>query len=106
MNYHSTDSMTLSFLVEEISRVPLSRYFYDKIYNLFGQSNYITWNSDASGTTTGFSDLVMTGRDWANFGNYLMTQMGENTCLGSFFNDGIKTAAVTGNANDAHYDYP
>lgn len=105
MNYHSTDSMTLSLLVEEISGMPLSRYFYDKIYTFFGQSNYMTWNSDASGTTTGFSDLVMTGRDWANFGNYLMTQMSENTCLGSFFNDGIKFAVVTENANGAHYGY-
>ena len=105
MNYHSTDSMALSLLVEEISGMPLSRYFYDKIYSSFEQSNYMTWNSDASGTTTGFSDLVMTGRDWTNFGNYLMTQMGENTCLGSFFNDGIKSAVVTENANGAHYGY-
>lgn len=105
MNYHSTDTMTLSLLVEEISGMPLSRYFYDRIYTSFGQSNYMTWNSDNSGTTTGFSDLVMTGRDWANFGNYLMSQMDENTCLGSFFKDGIENAVVTGNANGAHYGY-
>ena len=65
----------------------------------------MTWNSDNSGTTTGFSDLVMTGRDWANFGNYLMSQMDENTCLGSFFKDGIENAVVTGNANGARYGY-
>ncbi|MGB0785467.1 MAG: serine hydrolase domain-containing protein [Alphaproteobacteria bacterium] len=105
MNYHSTDTMTLSLLVEEISGVPLSQYFYDKIYRAFGQSNYMTWNSDASGTTTGFSDLVMTGRDWTNFGNYLMSQMDENTCLGSFFIDGIDNAVATGNPNGVRYGY-
>ena len=105
INYHSTSSIAVSLLVEEISGMPISRYFYDKIYSSFEQSNYMTWNSDASGTTTGFSDLVMTGRDWTNFGNYLMTQMEENTCLGSFFNDGIKSAVVTENANGAHYGY-
>ena len=37
----------------------------------------------------------MTARDWAGFGDYLMTQMENETCLGAFFKEGIENAVST-----------
>jgi len=105
MNYHSTDTLALSVLVEDISGIPLSKYFYENLYKSFGKSGYMQWTSDNFGTTVGFSDLVMTARDWAFFGEYLMKQMKENTCLGSFFQDGIINAVHTGKKNGSRYGY-
>ena len=105
MNYHSSDTLTLSVLVEDVSGMPLSQYFYDKFYKSFGKSGYMHWTSDKSGTTVTFSDLVMTARDWAYFGDYLMTQMEDKTCLGSFFKDGVDNAVSTGKKNGSRYGY-
>jgi len=105
MNYHSTDTLALSVLVEDISGIPLSKYFYENLYKSFGKSGYMQWTSDNFGTTVGFSDLVMTARDWAFFGEHLMKQMKENTCLGSFFQDGIINAVHTGKKNGSRYGY-
>lgn len=35
MNYHSTDSLTLSLLVEDIASAPLSQVFYENLYKNF-----------------------------------------------------------------------
>ena len=105
MNYHSTDTLALSVLVEDVSGMPLSQYFHDIIYKSFGKSGYMHWTSDKSGTTVAFSDLVMTARDWANFGNYLMAQIEGDTCLGSFFKDGVDNAVDTGKKNGSRYGY-
>jgi len=105
MNYHSTDSLALSVLVEEVSGMQLSRYFHENAYKTFGQRGYMQWTSDADGTTVAFSDLVMTARDWANFGRFLMAQMRDDTCLGSFFRDGMANAVETGKKNGSLYGY-
>jgi len=104
-NYHSSDSLALSVLVEEIAEMPLSKFFYENVYSNFGQNNYMHWTSDASGTTAAFSDLVMTARDWANFGQFLMTQKLNKTCLGEFFNEGVRVAVDTGKSNKSKYGY-
>ena len=105
MNYHSTDSLALSILVEDISGQSLAKYFYANLYKKFGESNFMQWTSDKNGTTVSFSDLVMTARDWANFGQYLMTQMINKSCLGNFFSDGIHNAVGTGKKNGSKYGY-
>lgn len=104
-NYHSSDSLALSVLVEEIAGMPLSKFFFENVYSNFGQNNYMHWTSDASGTTAAFSDLVMTARDWANFGQFLMTQKLNKTCLGEFFNEGVRVAVDTGKSNKSKYGY-
>ena len=105
MNYHSTDSLTLSLLVEDIASAPLSQVFYENLYKKFGKSGYMQWTSDKAGTTLGFSDLVMTAQDWANFGNFLMEEKKKKSCLGNFFNEGVKNAVNTGKSNGSKYGY-
>ena len=105
MNYHPSGTLALSVLVEDVSGMPLSQYFHDKFYKSFGKSGYMHWTSDKSGTTVAFADLVMTARDWAYFGDYLMTQMEDKTCLGSFFKDGVDNAVSTGKKNGSRYGY-
>ncbi len=105
MNYHASDTLALSVLVEDIAGFSLSKIFHDKIYTKFGESNYLHWTSDKSGTTVAFSDLVMTARDWANFGQYLMLQIRNKTCLGNFFQEGIENSVSTKNDNGAKYGY-
>ena len=104
-NYHSSDSLALSILIEEIAGMPLSKFFFENVYSNFGQNNYMHWTSDAYGTTISFSDLVMTARDWANFGQFLMTQKQNKTCLGEFFNEGVKVAVDAGKSNKSKYGY-
>ena len=105
MNYHSTDSLALSVLVEEISGQSLAKYFYTNLYPEFGEHNFMQWTSDKNGTTVSFSDLVMTARDWANFGQYLMMQKIKKSCLGDFFSEGVEESVDTGKENLSRYGY-
>jgi CubicO group peptidase (beta-lactamase class C family) len=52
-----------------------------------------------------FSDLTMTARDWANFGKFVMEEKKSNSCLGSFFNEGVTNAVSTGKENGSRYGY-
>lgn len=105
MNYHSTDTLALSVLVEEIAGSPLSHVFYNQLYQKFGQSGYMHWTSDKSGTTVAFSDLVMTARDWVNFGVFIMREKKAKTCFGNFFTEGVENAVGTGKTNGSKYGY-
>ena len=51
------------------------------------------------------SDLVMTARDWVNFGQFLMTEKKTKSCLGQFFNEGVSTAVNAGKKNGSKYGY-
>ena len=105
MNYHSSDSLALSILVGEIAKKSLANYFQETLYNQFGESGFMQWTADKSGTTVSFSDLTMTARDWANFGKFLLTQKKEDTCLGKFFNEGVNKSVNTGKKNGSKYGY-
>jgi CubicO group peptidase (beta-lactamase class C family) len=96
MNYHSSDALALSVLVEEAAGMPLSDFFYQKLYSKFGKDGYMHWMADKIGTTASFSDLTMTAKDWANFGKYLMKEKKSKSCLGSFFNEGVTTPSKQG----------
>ena len=63
------------------------------------------WTSDTSGTSAAFSDLVMTARDQANFCQFLITQKQNKTCLGEYFNEGVRVAVDTGKSNKSTYGY-
>lgn len=104
-NYHSSDSLALSILVEDITDIPLAQYFQEKLYSEFGENGFMQWTSDKSGTTVSFADLTMTAKDWVNFGNFLLLQKKSNTCLGKFFNDGIDKSLNTGKKNGSRYGY-
>ena len=56
---------------------------------------YMIWVTDRNGTTVGFGDLVMPARDWLKLGSYVMQEMIAETCLGKFFDEGMKTAVTT-----------
>ena len=105
MNYHSSDTLALSVLVEEISRKSLATVFHDKIYSNFGKDGYMHWTADKRGTTVSFADLTMTARDWANFGKFLLDEKKSGSCLGRFFNDGVRNSISTGNKNGSRYGY-
>ena len=105
MNYHSSDALALSVLVEEAVGMPLSDVFYQKLYSKFGKDGYMHWTADTIGTTVSFSELTMTANDWANFGKYLMEEKKSKSCLGSFFNEGVTNSVKTGNKNGSKYGY-
>lgn len=105
MNYHSSDSLALSVLVEDIAKIPLAQYFQEALYNQFGESGFMQWTADKSGTTVSFADLTMSARDWANFGQFLLTQKKSDTCLGRFFNEGVRKSVNTGKKNGSKYGY-
>jgi len=95
MNYHSSDTLALSVLVEDIAGKPLSDVFHQHIFQKFTGDGYMHWTADQSGTTVTFSDLVMTAKDWARFGRFIMTERRNNTCLGAFFSEGMQNAVAT-----------
>ena len=105
MNYHTSDALALSVLIEEVAGMPLSDFFYQKLYSKFGKDGYMHWTADKMGTTVSFSELTMTAKDWANFGKYLMEEKKSKSCLGSFFNEGVNNAVDTGNKNGSKYGY-
>ena len=104
-NYHSSDSLALSILIEDITDIPLAQYFQENLYSKFGENGFMQWTSDKSGTTVSFADLTMTARDWANFGQFLMKQKKSDTCLGKFFNEGVSKSVNTGKKNGSRYGY-
>ncbi|QGG80500.1 serine hydrolase [Litorivicinus lipolyticus] len=105
MNYHSSDSLALSVLVEDIVKKPLAQYFQKTLYSQFSESGFMQWTADKSGTTVSYSDLTMTARDWANFGQFLLKQKKSDTCLGKFFNEGVSKSLNTGKKNGSRYGY-
>ena len=104
-NYHSSDTLALSILVEEITNEPLAKVFHDNLYTKFGSSGYMHWAADKNNTTTPFTGLVMTAIDWAKFGKFIMTEKKASSCLGSFFNEGVANAVKTGMKNGSRYGY-
>ena len=97
MNYHSSDTRALSVLVEDIAGKPLSDVFHQHVCQKFSGDRYMHWTADKSGTTVTYSDLVMTAKDWARFGRFIMTERRKGSCLGAFFNEGVKNAVASPN---------
>ena len=46
----------------------------------------------------------MNAVDWPNFGQFIHNEIVNNTCLGKFYNDGIKNTVET-KRNDVKYGY-
>jgi CubicO group peptidase (beta-lactamase class C family) len=85
MNYHSSDLLALSVLVKEISGKPLSDVSYQHIFQKFTGDGHMHWTTDKSGTTVAYADLVITAKDWARLGWFIMTKRRQDSCLGAFF---------------------
>ena len=98
-SYHVSDTLALSVLAEHVSGESLGSFFYNNIMKNIVQDPYTLWLTDKNGTTVGFGDLVMPARDWLSLGNYVLQQMRSETCLGDFFNDGVKNSQKTGSQN-------
>jgi CubicO group peptidase (beta-lactamase class C family) len=103
-NYGQLDPMALSLISQEITGEPLSQTFYTEIYSKFRQRGRLHWTSDNQNITTGFGSLTMRPKDWAGFGQYIMQQMTEKTCLGDFFSNGLKNSVPT-NYPDRNYGF-
>jgi CubicO group peptidase (beta-lactamase class C family) len=84
-NYHPSDPLALSILVQEITNKPLGQLFYENIYLDFRKEGRLHCLSDNEGVTVPIPSSAMRARDWASFGQYIMQQMSTNTCLGKFF---------------------
>ena len=95
MSYHSSDTLALSVLVEDITGTSLSDQFYQKVFQTFTGDGYMQWTADKLGTTVAFSELAMTAKDWARFGRFIMTERRNNSCLGAFFSAGINGSVAT-----------
>ena len=63
------------------------------------------WTADKKGTTTPFTGLTMTARDWLKFGKFIMEEKKAKSCLGAFFEEGIVDAVLTGRNNKSKYGY-
>jgi len=94
-SYHVSDTLALSLLVEEVAGESLGSFFYNNIMKIASEKPYMIWVTDRNGTTVGFGDLVMPARDWLKLGSYVMQEMIAETCLGKFFDEGMKTAVTT-----------
>ena len=81
MNYHSSDSLALSILVEDIAK-SLANYFQERLYNQFGESGHYGLQINRE-QRFHFQTLQWTTRDWVNFGQFLLTQKKGGTCLGN-----------------------
>ena len=105
-NYHQTDALVLSLVAEGASSKPVSDLFYSEIYSAYSDSGRIHWAADNDGVTSTFSGLVMRGRDWAMFGQYILDEMQNETCLGNYFSEGVRNAVSTGaKDDDAKFGY-
>ena len=57
MNYHSSDTLALSILVEEVSGKSPATVFHDKIYSNFGKDGYMHWTAGQAGNNRLFRGL-------------------------------------------------
>ena len=94
-NYHQTDPLALSLISHSITNESLSHTFYKEVYSRFSKSGRLHWSADNNNVTSSFSSLIMRPRDWARFGQYIMQQINNKTCLGNFFSKGIESSVST-----------
>ncbi len=103
-NYHSADSFALSILITSITGKPASEIFYQNVYKKFSKNGQIHWVSDKQNYTVSQARLVMKGPDWSNFGQFILDEIRNKTCLGKFFEKG-KHSAVPTNRKNVGYGY-
>ena len=93
--YHQADAFALSLISHDITGVALSHTFYNQIYKKFTKNGRLHWHADSEGFSLAFSGLVMRPRDWAYCGDYILSEIQSDSCLGKFFTEGMAKSIAT-----------
>lgn len=103
-NYHGADTFALSVLISDITGKSAAQVFYENIYQNMNTSGQMHWVADNEDITVSLGYLTMNAFDWHSFGQFVLEQLEQQSCLGNFFEDGIKRAIPT-SRRDVGYGY-
>ena len=94
-NYHAADSFALSVLISDVTGKSASQIFYENVFSRFASESQMHWAADNDGRTVSQARLVMTPVSWHEFGQFILKEISDETCLGNYFADGINRAVPT-----------
>ena len=103
--YHTLDVTAASILISELTGKSVAEIFNDEIFTKMGASDSLYWWEDKNGVTIGMNGSYMTTRDWAKFGQYIIDNINQKTCMGEFYLSGIKNALPTLQRDYQNYGY-
>ena len=103
-NYHAADSFALSVLVSDLTGKSVAEIFFDNVFSRFESEGQMHWAADIDGRTVSQARLVMTPGSWSEFGQFILKEMRDETCLGQYFTEGIERAVPT-NRDNVGYGY-
>jgi len=103
--YHTLDVTAASILVSELTGKSVSEIFNNEIFTKMGASDSLYWWEDKNGVTIGMTGAYMTTRDWAKFGQFIINNINQKTCMGRFYLSGIESALPTIQRDYQDYGY-
>ena len=103
-NYHSVDPFALSVLVTDITGQSVSAIFHQNVFKKFNDKGQIHWSADNKGYSVSQARLVMKPTDWSDFGQYILDEIKNDSCIGKYFEEGRKLAVKT-NRKNVKYGY-
>jgi CubicO group peptidase (beta-lactamase class C family) len=103
--YHTLDVTAASILISELTGKSVSKIFNNEIFTKMGASDSLYWWEDKNGVTIGMAGAYMTTRDWAKFGQFIIDNINQKTCMGDFYLSGINNALPTVQRDYQDYGY-
>ena len=103
-NYHSADPFALSVLVTDVTGQSVSAIFHQNVFKKFNDQGQIHWSADNKGYSVSQARLVMKPSDWSDFGQYILDEIKNDSCIGQYFEEGRKRAVKT-NRKNVKYGY-
>ena len=103
-NYHSADPFALSVLITDISGQSASAIFHENVFTKFNPKGQIHWAADNYGYSVSQARLVMKPSDWSDFGQYILDEIKNDSCIGRYFEEGRQKAVKT-NRKGVSYGY-
>ena len=103
--YHTLDVTAASILISELTGKSVSKIFNNEIFTKMGASDSLYWWEDKNGVTIGMAGAYMTTRDWAKFGQFIIDNINQKTCMGEFYLSGINNALPTVQRDYQDYGY-
>lgn len=104
-SYHTLDVTAAAVLANDISGISVDQMFFDKIYTKMQPEGKMIWWADKNGNSLGMAGLNMVARDWARFGQYMVDEMRNGSCIGKYIEDGIKNSIKTNSRDYQKYGY-
>jgi CubicO group peptidase (beta-lactamase class C family) len=104
-SYHTLDATAVAVLANDIAGVSVDQIFFDKIYTKMHPEGKMIWWADKKGNSLGMAGLNMVTRDWARFGQYMVDEMRDGSCIGKYIEDGIKNSIKTNSRDYQKYGY-